>query len=46
MPARGDSAAGSSLVVALARAVALSVLVVALIMLGLPAVLGLGAAHP
>ena len=44
MPAPGQSAAGSSLVVALTRAVLLSILVVTLIMLGLPAVLG--AAHP
>jgi hypothetical protein len=46
MPATGELPAGSALVVALTRAVVLAVVVVALIMLGLPAVLALGAAHP
>jgi hypothetical protein len=46
VPAPGDLPAGSALVVALTRAIVLSVVVVALIMLGLPAVLALGAAHP
>jgi hypothetical protein len=38
--------AGGSLALYLTRAVVLSIVVAALVMLGLPAVLGLGAAHP
>jgi len=46
MAAQTDVAHGSSLVIALTRAVVLSVVVAAMIMLGLPAVLALGAGHP
>src|SRR4051812_4054438 len=46
MAAQTDVAHGSSLVMALTRAVVLSVVVAAMIMLGLPAVLALGAGHP
>jgi hypothetical protein len=41
-----EMSAGSSLGLALTRAVVLSLVVAALVMLGLPAVLALGAAHP
>lgn len=44
--ARAGDPAGAPLPIMLTRAIVLSIVVAGLVMLGLPAVLALGAAHP